>query len=104
MWISTELLTRRGVSMDLLIEFLGELVFEGIFEVIKSPKVPRCIRYFLFIFVSLFYIGIIGLFLFFAITSFQDKAFLISVLAFLFSLLIAIFYGVFLWKLKNGKC
>lgn len=87
--------------MDFLIEFLGEVVFEGVLEVIQSTKVPRCIRYFLLAFVSLFYLGIIGLFLFLAITSFKDKAFLISILAFFFSFLLSIFYGVFLWKLKK---
>ena len=41
--------------MDYIIEFLLELVFEGTFEISKSEKVPKYIRYPLIVLVLLFF-------------------------------------------------
>lgn len=46
--------------MELLIEFIGELLFEGIFELIKSKTVPKIIRYLLLIITICLYLLLIG--------------------------------------------
>ena len=47
--------------MDLLFEFLVELIFGGITEASKSKRVPKPIRYILIALISMLYLSIIGL-------------------------------------------
>ncbi len=47
--------------MEILFEFILELVFEGGIEASKNSKIPKCIRYPLIIIISLFFIAVIGL-------------------------------------------
>lgn len=50
--------------MELIIEFIMELIFEGGVEASKSKKVPKCIRYFLIAIIVLFFaVVIFGMFL-----------------------------------------
>lgn len=41
--------------MELLFEFLGEIFFEGIIEIIKNKKISKWIRYPLFLLISVFF-------------------------------------------------
>lgn len=41
--------------MDLIIEFIGKVIFEGIIELIQNKKISKWIRYPLLIFISIFY-------------------------------------------------
>ena len=47
--------------MDFLIELIGEIFIEGLFELATNKKVPKIIRYPLFALFVLLYLGIIGL-------------------------------------------
>ena len=47
--------------MDFLIELIGEIFIEGLFELATNRKVPKIIRYPLLALFILFYLGIIGL-------------------------------------------
>jgi len=47
--------------MEFLMEFILELVFDGILELTKSNKVPRPIRYMILGIIALFLIIVIGL-------------------------------------------
>lgn len=49
--------------MEFIIEFLIELILEGSFELSKTKKTPKWLRYPLIIFVILFFIGIISIIL-----------------------------------------
>lgn len=46
--------------MDILIEFLLELVFEGVFELSRNKKINKWIRYPMIVIVTLSIIAIIG--------------------------------------------
>ena len=50
--------------MDLLFEFLGELIFEGSMELSKNKKVPKWIRYPLIVFFLLLFLIVDLLFVF----------------------------------------
>ncbi len=45
--------------MELLIEFLFELIFEGSIELAQSPKVPKWIRFILIVILMTFILGVI---------------------------------------------
>ena len=45
--------------MEFIFEFIGELVFEGILEVISNKKISKWVRYPLLIFFLFFFISII---------------------------------------------
>lgn len=45
--------------MDLIIEFIGEVIIEGIIELIQNKKISKWIRYPLLIIILLFYAFII---------------------------------------------
>ena len=68
--------------MELLFEILGEIFFEGIFEIIKNKNISKWIRYPLFIFINALYLVILGIFLIISIKLFTKKE--ILVLCFLF--------------------
>lgn len=46
--------------MELVIEFIGEIIIEGIIELIQNKKISKWIRYPLLIIISLFYALILG--------------------------------------------
>ena len=45
--------------MDLIIEFVGEVIIEGIIEIIQNKKISKWIRYPLLIIILLFYTAIV---------------------------------------------
>lgn len=59
--------------MDLLFEFLGELIFEGSIELSKNKKVPKWIRYPLIVFILLLFLIVDFLFVFVSITILKEN-------------------------------
>ncbi|MBQ8170410.1 MAG: hypothetical protein IJZ95_00320 [Oscillospiraceae bacterium] len=59
--------------MDILFEFIIELILEGTIELSKSIKVPKFIRYPLIVIIALLFIGVIGIIMFAGIVSFQQN-------------------------------
>lgn len=59
--------------MDILIEFVFDLVFGVTIEASKSSKVPKPIRYILIIFLALFYLAVFGLMAFMGISICKDN-------------------------------
>lgn len=59
--------------MDFLFELLLELIAEGTFELSKSRKVPKYIRYPLICIVVLFFAAVIGVILFVGIASLKES-------------------------------
>ncbi len=62
--------------MELLFEFILELIFEGSIELSKSRKIPKYIRYPLIIFIILFFIAVIGLIFLTGILSIKQNIFI----------------------------
>lgn len=59
--------------MDIIFEFIIELIAEGTIELSKSIKVPKYIRYPLIVIIALFFVGMIGIVLFAGIVSFEQN-------------------------------
>ena len=59
--------------MDFLIELIGEIFIEGLFELATNKKVPKIIRYPLFLLFVLLYLGIIGLLVLLGIKLYVDN-------------------------------
>lgn len=84
--------------MDLLIEFIGEILIEGSIELIKSKNVPLFIRIMLLLILSSGYLALVGL-IFFAAIKNQTIGFIILSLI---GVVLLILYIVWLYKLiKN---
>lgn len=81
--------------MDLLIEFIGEILIEGSIELIKSKKVPLFIRIMLLLIFSSGYLALVGL-IFFAAIKNQALGFIILSLI---GVLLLILYIVWIYKL-----
>ena len=93
--------------MDILFEALIDLILEGAIEGSKSNKIPKPIRIILILFLSLFYLTIIGVVLLVGILMLKEKNYLggiiVSLLAFLLLVAcIARFRKAYLEK-KNNK-
>ena len=58
--------------MELLIEFILELAFEGTLELSTSRKIPNWIRYPLIVLIGLFFAAFIGLILLIGLLLLQD--------------------------------
>lgn len=81
--------------MDLLIEFIGEILTEGSIELIKSKNVPLFIRIMLLLIFSSGYLAFVGL-IFFAAIKNQALGFIILSLI---GVLLLILYIVWIYKL-----
>lgn len=81
--------------MDLLIEFIGEILTEGSIELIKSKKVPLFIRIMLLLIFSSGYLALVGL-IFFAAIKNQILGFIILSLL---GILLLILYIIWIYKL-----
>ena len=77
----------RGVYMDFLFEAIFELILEGSFRASKSSKIPKPIRYFLVLLLSLIYVFIIGFILFIGIVG-LSKNILAGIVLIAFGLLL----------------
>lgn len=71
--------------MDLIFEFLAELILEGSIELGLNKKTPKWLRYPLLLFIALVYGFILFIIYFCAIKSFKENI-LISLLLILFGL------------------
>lgn len=89
--------------MEILIEFLGELLFEGIVELAKDERVPKAIRYPLLALFAVLYGIIIILLIMLAIKAIKVKNMVIGVFFLLCSLLLLILFISFFIKSKNKK-
>ncbi|MDE5539563.1 MAG: hypothetical protein K2J20_03675 [Bacilli bacterium] len=87
--------------MELLVEFIGEIILEGAVELIKSKKVPLGIRIFLILLVSGLYLGLVVVFLYLGIKGLKDNIF-ISLIVIIMGLFILGLYVWFIYKLKKG--
>ncbi|MBQ9659155.1 MAG: hypothetical protein IJV31_10420 [Clostridia bacterium] len=59
--------------MELLLEFIFTLIFEGSIEVAKDRKISKWIRYPLIILLSVFFISVIGLIIYVSIGMILSK-------------------------------
>lgn len=83
--------------MDLLFEFLGELIFEGSIELSKNKKVPKWIRYPLIVFILLLFLIVDFLFVFVSITILKENI----IGGILFSIFTIFFIVMSIIKFKN---
>lgn len=60
--------------MEIIIEFLVELLLEGTFEISKNRKVPKFIRYPLILLIVLLFIGVISLIFFTGILIYKETS------------------------------
>lgn len=60
--------------MEIIIELLVELLFEGTFEISKNKKVPKFIRYPLILLIILLFIGVISLIFFTGILIYKETS------------------------------
>lgn len=77
--------------MELLFEFLIELIFEGSIEVAKNKKISKLIRYPLILIILLFIISVISLILFLGILlMIKEKTFIAGILLILIDVILII--------------
>jgi len=59
--------------MEVVVEFLFDLLFEGIIELSTNKKVPKWIRYSLVLFISLFFLVVVLCLLILGLTILKDN-------------------------------
>lgn len=90
--------------MDILFEFLFELVFEGMMETAKSKKVLMVIRIIAGVLVSAFLLAVIGVIVLVGILSFKDNkpfSVIMFILAIIFT--IALILKIVKYIKKKGQ-
>lgn len=85
--------------MELLFEFLGEIFFEGIIEIIKNKKISKWVRYPLFLLISAFYLAIFAALLIICIKLFTKKEIVGGVVMLFIVFLLLVLYICFFRKL-----
>ncbi|MBE6152063.1 MAG: hypothetical protein E7165_01960 [Firmicutes bacterium] len=68
--------------MDFIFEIIGEILFEGLFEIIKNKNINKWIRYPIITIIICFYLFIIGIFLYLGFDLLKNNI-LISMVIFL---------------------
>lgn len=86
--------------MDFLIELIGEIFIEGLFELSTNKKVTKIVRYPLFILFVLLYLGIIGVLVLLGIKLYVKNKVASLLLWILATLLVVITLVSFRKKLK----
>lgn len=89
--------------MDLLLEFIFELVLESSIEIAKDKKVNKWIRYPVALFLSLFIIAVICVLLYVGIMFFIDEEINIRLAGILFIVFDIILIISAIRKIKNEK-
>ncbi len=89
--------------MEILIECLMEIFFEGIIKIIKTEKISKWVRIPLFLFVCSFYIGLVSFFSYLAIHVFLKKEFVGSLVLFCIVLLLVVLFLGFILHLSKKK-
>lgn len=87
--------------MELLFEFLGEIFFEGIIEIIKNKKISKWIRYPLFLLISVFYLMLVALIVVLSFRNFTTNH-ILGIFLILISLFLVILYFIFVRKIIKG--
>ena len=59
--------------MEFLFEILLELILEGTMAASQNKKVPKAVRVFLIVLISVFYLSVIGLILFIGVTCWKTN-------------------------------
>ncbi len=93
--------------MEYIFEIILECVLDGIFEVSKSSKIPKYIRYPLIGIIFLLFIAVLGLILFVGILALKEDFILGTILmllgVFLLSISIIKLRKTYLAKMNEGK-
>lgn len=87
--------------MDLLLEFIFELVLESSVEIAKDKKINKCIRYTLALLLLLFIIAVIGIILFVGIMFLMDEEINTKLAGILFIVFDIILIILAIKKIKN---
>lgn len=87
--------------MELLFEFIGEVLLEGLIEIMKSKKISLWIRIPIFLIVSILYLGILALMVVFCIKAWKDNL-LFGIILLGLSLILLFIYIVFIYRLRKG--
>ncbi len=92
--------------MELILEFIFELIFEGSVEISANKKISKCIRYPLIAIIATFYLGLIGLFFMIGIDLFNQNIlgslFMIALAIFLLVICVLAFRKIYFKKNKRG--
>lgn len=87
--------------MDLLLEFLLEIVGECLIELMQNKNIPFIIRLIIFAFISIVYLSIVGLLIYFIIKN--DNSLLINSILIILALFLLGIYIYYIYKLIKGK-
>ena len=87
--------------MELLFEFIGEILIEGLVEIVKNKKISLWLRIPLFLIISIGYLGIMFLLVFLSIKSWKDNL-LFAIILLVLSLILVFIYIMFVYKLRKG--
>lgn len=87
--------------MEILFEFIGELFFEGIIEIIKNKKISKWIRYPLLLVMGVFYLALFVILSIIDFKLFMNKEVLLGILFLILLLIILIAFIVFIIKLAK---
>lgn len=87
--------------MELLFEFIGEILIEGLVEIVKNKKISLWLRIPLFLIISIGYLGLLALMIVLCVKSFSDNL-LLGIILLVLSLVLLFIYIVFIYKLRKG--
>lgn len=87
--------------MELLFEFIGEILIEGLVEIVKNKKISLWLRIPLFLIISIGYLGLLALMIVLCVKSFLDNL-LLGIILLVLSLVLLFIYIVFIYKLRKG--
>ena len=90
--------------MEMILDFVGEILFEVTIEIIKNKKVSRFVRYPLFLLVVLFYMLLLGMlsYLFFVLAD-AKKVLPAIIMAISFLLIFVLCCCFFIRLFKNER-
>ncbi len=93
-------------NMEFLFELIFELIFEGSIEASSNRKLSKWIRYPLIVIISVFYLGLIALFIMLGVKLFDETKLgsvsMIAIGLFLLIVCILAFRKIYLKKNKKG--
>ena len=92
--------------MDDIIEFIVEvvldIVFEGSMEIFSNKKMPKWLRIFVFLLLSVLFFGIVGIFLYIAYEASQEGDMIAALVAFVLAIAVGTFFiAGFIRKYRN---
>lgn len=87
--------------MELLIEILGEIFFEGIFELSQNKKVPKSIRFIILFIIGLIYGAILCFLVILSIKAVRSNDIIVAIFFGLCSVLLILLLIAFSKKIKQ---